>query len=94
MADRISKGEIESTIEGFVNSIFDEGENSGWLNATEEEWINATYEELVNWKNDDGCCYRSHENRFEGKENLIKRIKPILRKRLNEVKAMGYAVKA
>lgn len=91
---RITRDEIESTIEMFVNSIYDEGEDSGWLNATLEEWLNAVYKELTSWKSIDGCCYQSNENRFDGTNNIKSRIKPLLKNRLNELKEEGYDVKA
>lgn len=91
---RITRDEIESTIEMFVNSIYDEGEDSGWLNATLEEWLNAVYLDLTNCKNVDGCIWTSNENRFDGKSNIINRIKPLLKNRLNELKEEGYDVKA
>ena len=94
MTNRITREEIESTIELFVNSIYDCHGESGWEDATEDQWINAVYNELVTWKNDNGCCYESNENRFDGKENIIKRIKPILRNRLEELKEEGYEIKA
>lgn len=94
MNNRITQQEIESTIELFVNSIYDCGESSGWLDATFEEWINAVYNELATWKNDDGCCWKSNVNRFDGKENICNRIKPLLHKRLEELKDEGYALKA
>lgn len=89
---RITKQEIETTIELFVNSIYDEGEDSSWLTATLEEWIEAVYRELVNWKTIDGCSYRSKENRFEGKENILKRIKSLVINRLEELQLEGYDV--
>lgn len=88
------KEQIKSNIEMFVNSIYDNGEDSGWLKATLEDWIKAVYEETINWYDDDGFCYRSHVNRFNGKDNLIKLIKEELVIRLNELKKEGYEIKA
>ena len=94
MKNRITKDEIESTIELFVNSIYDCHGESGWEDATEQEWLDAVYKELITWKNDNGCCWETNENRFDGKENIYARIKPLLRQRLNELKEEGYAIKA
>lgn len=92
---RITKDEIESAIEMFVNSVYDD-ENSGWVNAKFEDWVNAVYEELVTWKmGESGCTfYVLNENRFDGKETIVERIKPLLKKRLTELKEEGYDVKA
>lgn len=91
---RITRDEIESTIEMFVNSIYDEGEESGWLNASLDRWIEVVYKELTSWKSVSGSYWTSNENRFDGKANIINRIKPLLKNRLNELKAEGYDVKA
>lgn len=92
---RITEDEIESAIEMFVNSVYDD-ENSGWINAKFEDWVNAVYEELVTWKmGESGCTfYVSNENRFDGKETIVERIKPLLKKRLTELKEEGYDIKA
>ena len=85
---RITNQEIESTIELFVNCIYDEdyhGYESGWATATLQDWMDAVYNELVTWKDNDGCCYHSHENRFDGKDNIVKRIRPMIIERLNEL---------
>lgn len=91
---RITNEELVGTIELFVNSIYDNGDDSDWLNASLEEWIYAVYEELITWKTTEGLSYHSNENRFEGKENILKRIKPTLIKRLKELKEEGYKIKA
>lgn len=91
---RISRDEIEGAVELFVNCIYDDGEESDWLEASLEDWIKAVYEELVTWKTKENCSYHSNENRFEGKENIIKRIKPIIIERLEELKNEGYSIKA
>lgn len=92
---RITKDEIESTIEMFVNDIYDD-ENSGWTIAGFENWVDAVYKELVTRKmNESGnAFYESNENRFDGEEAIVKRIKPLLKKRLNELKEEGYEIKA
>ena len=92
---RITKDEIESTIEMFANSVYDD-KNSGWVNAKFEDWVKAVYEEMASWKmGGSGCTfYKSNENRFDGKETIVKRIKPLLKKRLNELKEEGYEIKA
>lgn len=93
---RITTEEIRSAIELYVNCIYDSdgGKSSGWADATYQEWINAVYEELTTWKNVDGECWHSNENRFDGKENIINRIKPLLTKRLERLQNEGYAIKA
>lgn len=91
---RITKQEIESTIEMFANSIYDEGAYSSWLTASFQDWQNAVYEELITWKTEECWSYYSNENRFDGKENIMKRIKPLLIARLKELKEEGYAIKA
>lgn len=92
---RISDYEIEEAIELNVNSIYDLGNESGWLDASFEQWVKATYNEITNWKSDGlGCSYQSNENRFVGKERIIERIKPLIRKRLTELKDEGYEIKA
>lgn len=92
---KITQEEIIGAIELFVNSIYDSnGDDSGWLTATLEEWIEAVYEELVTWKTIGGCSYHSNVNRFDGKENIIKRVKPIIIQRLKELKEEGYNVRA
>lgn len=92
---RITKDEIESTIEMYVNCVYGD-ENSDWVNAKFEDWVNAAYECLATWKMDGSGCtfYKSNENRFDGKETIVKRIKPLLKKRLNELKEEGYEIKA
>ena len=85
MTNRITDEEIESTIEGFVNSIYDLGENSGWLSASLDEWIDATMKELFNFKNLSGACYASNENRFDGTANTYKRVKTLVIKRLTDL---------
>ena len=91
---RITREEIKGAIELFVNCIYDDGEDSGWLDATLEDWIKAVYEELTTWKTIGGWSYHSNENRFEGKSNIINRIKPLLKNRLNELKEKGFEIKA
>ena len=91
---RITRDEIEGAVELFVNCIYDDGEESDWLEASLEDWIKAVYEELVTWKTKENSSYHSNENRFEGKENIIKRIKPIIIERLEELKNEGYPIKA
>ena len=86
--------EINSVIEGFVNSIYDNGEKSGWTKATFEQWLEAVYNELVNYRNIDGYSYQSNSNRFKGKENLINSIIPLLKKRLQGLKKEGYNLKS
>ena len=88
MKQRITNREIESTIELFVNCIYDEdyhGVSSGWANAKLESWIKAVYFELAYFKNDDGCIYRSNENRFDGKNEIVNRITPMIIKRLTDL---------
>lgn len=91
---RITREEIETTTEMFVNSIYDEGEQSGWLTASLEDWMEGVYKELVTWKTEGGCSYESNENRFVGREEIMKKIKPVIVKRLKELKEEGYAIKA
>lgn len=83
---RVKNAEIESAIEMFVNSIYDNGKESGWVTATEKEWVYAVYTELTTTKRVDfgAWCiqYDSPVNRFDGKEDLINRIRPILEMRL------------
>lgn len=85
--------EINSTIEMFVNSIYDDP-NSGWDTASLNQWIEAIYGELATWKTYEGFSYHSNENRFESKQAIIFKIKPLLIKRLNELKSEGYAIAA
>lgn len=91
---RVQKQEIESTIEMFVNCIYDcdyNGSESGWANASLDEWLNAVYKELSNNKvihhNGWACSYESHENRFDGEEQIKSSIKPLLIERLTELKS-------
>ena len=82
---RVTNAEIRSAIEMFVNSLYDDPE-SGWVVASESAWIFAVYNELTNCKRMDFVTfcieYESPVNRFEGKDNLINRIRPILEMRL------------
>ena len=89
---RVNTTEIDETIEMFVNSIYDLGEESGWMTATEGEWIDAVYGELVTWKTEDGYSCPSNENRFDGKNSLIRKIETRVRKRLNELESEGYHI--
>ena len=92
---RISKDEIVGAIELFVNCIYDNPtEENGWHTATLKEWMDAVYEELTTWKTENGCSYHSNENRFDGKETIMKRVKPMLIARLKELKDEGYDIKA
>lgn len=83
---RVKNDEIKSAIEMFVNSIYDNGKESGWVTASEKEWIYAVYTELTTTKRMDfgtWCIqYESPVNRFDGKDNLINQIRPILEMRL------------
>lgn len=82
---RVKNSEIESAIEMFVNSVYDDPQ-SGWTTASEKEWVWAVYMELTDCKREHFgtfCTeYASPVNRFEGKDNLIARIRPILEMRL------------
>lgn len=92
---RIQNEEIESAIELFVNSVYDNGPDSDWAHASLEDWQKAVYEELVTWKTDNkGSYWHSNENRFVGKDNLMKRITPMIKKRLQELEEEGYQIKA
>ena len=92
---RITNVEIEGAIELFVNSIYDNGPESDWTQASFQTWVDAVYEELVTWKTDSkGSYWHSNENRFVGKEQIIKRITPMIEKRLQELKEEGYHIKA
>lgn len=92
---RIQNEEIESAIELFVNSIYDNGPESDWADASLEDWQKAVYEELVTWKTDNkGSYWHSNENRFVGKDSLMKRITPMIKKRLQELEDEGYQIKA
>lgn len=91
---KITQEEIEGAIELFVNCIYDSGDDSGWLTASLDDWLKAVYEELVTWKTIGGHSYHSNVNRFDGKENIIKRVKPIIIQRLKELKEEGYNVRA
>lgn len=83
---RVKDSEIRSAIEMFVNSIYAEKENADWATATEKEMVYAVYTELTNCKRMDfgtWCVeYDSPVNRFDGKDNLIMRIRPLLEMRL------------
>lgn len=95
MTNRITKEEIIQTIEMFVNSIYDCGETSGWQDASLQEWLEAVYGELTTWKTDGcGCSWNSNENRFEGKDNIMRKVRPFLIQRLHELKEEGYQIKA
>lgn len=93
---RITNKEIQCSIEMIVNAIYDEGENSFWAKtATEEEWVSGVYDDLVSWKsNGNGFCYRSNENRFDGRAKIISRIVPFVKKRIAELVKEGYQIKA
>lgn len=92
---RITDVEIEGAIELFVNSIYDNGLESDWTQASLQTWVDAVYEELVTWKTDgEGSYWHSNENRFVGKERIIKRITPMIEKRLQELEEEGYQIKA
>lgn len=94
--ERVTKREIEGAVEQFVNTFF---ADQKWLgNADLKTWEDAVYSEIVMSKTyhigTASISIRSNENRFEGGENIRKRIKPILRARLKELKAKGYNLKA
>lgn len=82
---RVSQDEIEENIELFVNAIYDDAE-SGWQDASYDAWLNAVYEEIIGY----GQIHR----KFIGKENLKNMIRPLLTKRLLELKQEGYNIKA
>ena len=88
---RITNKEIQCSIEMIVNAIYDEGEKSFWVkSATEEEWVSSVYDDLVSWKsNGNGFCYRSNENRFDGRAKIISRIVPFVKKRIAELVNKG-----
>lgn len=83
---RVKDSEIRSAIEMFVNSIYAEEENADWAKATEEEMVYAVYTELTTTKRMEFgtfCIqYESPVNRFDGKDDLILRIRPLLEMRL------------
>ena len=91
---RVTKNEITSTIEMFVNSIYDLGEESSWTTASEQEWIMAVYGELTNWKTVSmgtlTFTTQSNENRFDGRDELLGRIAPLVKARLNKLRKDGY----
>jgi len=91
---RITNDEIQGAIELYVNSIYDLKEESGWLTASFQQWMDAVYQELITWKTENGYSYMSNENRFEGKDSILSKIRPLLVKRLKELKKEGYNVKA
>ena len=72
---RVTKNEITSTVEMFVNSIYDEGDQSMWKTATEDEWVMAVYGELTNWKTVEIGTFvfstKSNENRFDGADEIL-----------------------
>ena len=91
---RVTKNEIASTIEMYVNCIYDEGDKSDWMTATFDEWVEVVYEEISNWKLIGSSAWKSNENRFDGKSEITERIRPILKNRLSQLKAEGYEIKA
>lgn len=91
---RVTNDEIESTIEMFVNCVYDNGKNSGWMDASFDDWVEVVYRELTTWKSKGWSMWESKENRFDGKESIVNRIKPLLTKRLTELKDEGYDIKA
>lgn len=86
---RVTDSEIKGTIESFVNSIYDNGEESSWVTASEAQWVYAVYSELANTKRMEFGSfvqyYESPVNRFDGKDYLIDRIIPLLEIRLNRL---------
>lgn len=88
MKNRVTIEEISNTTEMFVNSIYDDPQ-SDWATATEDEWVEAVYEEITNWKAYDHGYARSNENRFDGKDNLQKRIRTFIRSRMIELREEG-----
>lgn len=90
---RVKKEEIKSNIEMFVNCIYAEGDRSDWATASEDKWVEAVYREIANWKTVESngmvSIRQSEENRFDGREELIKRIRPTVKARLKELRAKG-----
>ncbi len=90
---RVTKNEITSTVEMFVNSIYDEGDQSMWKTATEDEWVMAVYGELTNWKTVEIGTFvfstKSNENRFDGADEILARIRPVVKARINRLRREG-----
>lgn len=65
------KYNIAVATEGFVNSIYDLGEASGWVTASDEEWAQAVYDEVIIGVNFGGSYNPDNSLRFFGKNKIM-----------------------
>ena len=93
---RITNQEIVSTIEmNIANNVYFYRNDSDCCSRTLDELADGVWREIASWKQDgNGCHWKSDENRFDGREATIKRIKPLLIKRLKELQNEGFTFKA
>lgn len=93
---RITNQEIVSTIEmDIANNVYHYGNEADCCSMTLDQLAEGIWLDLASWKQDgQGCHWKSDENRFDGKEKTIARIKPLLTKRLKELTKLGYKFKA
>lgn len=72
------KYNIAVSCEGFINSCYDLGEDSGWYGATKEFWTKGIYQNLQEEYNVGGTTYMLNGEgshlRFYGKKNTLKLI--------------------
>lgn len=91
---RITQEQIEVAIEELVNEVYDGGSESVYLNASLEDWEDAVWSEVSISTYSAGESRYNPGNRFDGKENTIKIVRPILIKRLEELKVSKPNLKA
>lgn len=72
--EELIKFNIAASGESFINSIYDEGADSGWVEATSEEWAKAIYQDVTNWVVRADGQGRGPLLRFGGKEAIMKLI--------------------
>lgn len=94
--ERVAKKEIEGAVEMMVNSYMAQPDTMAGDDF--QTWEDGVYMEIVMNKShhigNAVVSIQSNENRFEGGEQIRKRIRPILRARLKELKAKGHDIKA
>lgn len=69
--EEMLKFNIAASVESFVNSIYDLGEESGWVTASDEEWAEAVYKDVTTWFNANGRVYKSNVLRFGGRAAIM-----------------------
>lgn len=82
----IRKSEIESVVEMDVaNCIYDHCDPE-----SEDDYVKKVINDLFTTITQDSCIQDSNVHRFNGRKKTEEQVRPIVRKRIEELKAEGY----